>query len=426
VGRDERQVPLHAERTHGRRARGFVQPRRQDAADRQRGREAQERAAEAEALAAAKARAARVAAAAGVEGARAAEAEMRAEAERKRLAAEKAAADAARERDAAAAVQMAEAERAAANARSKLRGEEAAALQREAEEAKRQAAAAGAMLAAKQGELDAMAARVQSLSAAHSGSKRLAPQGGASAVPLLRPYGAKVALCVGCSAYAKPHALPNACNDARAMAAKLRTLGFAADMLLDPPDVDAFDAAISRFVRNLEPGGCALFFFAGHGVAAPDGSNYMLPCGLSEAQARDPAALRRGAFSVQDVLERLKKADSLLNVLIADACRIAPAVPRAMGRGMVVTGGFERLSGMPAGSVIAFACEAGKEALDGASVDAVNGVFTTALLAQLDKERPVHVDTMFIRVTKAVEDATDSVQTPWHNHILREENICFF
>ena len=48
----------------------------------------------------------------------------------------------------------------------------------------------------------------------------------------------------------------------------------------------------------------------------------MLPCGMNDALAKDPAALRRGAFSVQDVLERMRKADSLLNVLIADACRI--------------------------------------------------------------------------------------------------------
>jgi hypothetical protein len=346
--------------------------------------------------------------------------------ERKRAEAEAASAAAAKERDAAAAVQMAAAERAAADARSKLRGEEAAVLQHQAAELKRKAADAASMLDAKQRELDAMAARVQTLSDARdkNNSKRLAPA--PSAAPLLRPRGAKVALCIGCSAYAPPHALANACNDARAVAAKLKTLGFEADTLLDPLDVDAFDLAISRFCRKLQPQGCALFFYAGHGVAAPDGSNFMLPCGMGDAEAKDPVALRRGAFSVQDVLERMRKADSLLNVLIADACRIQPAVPRAMGRGMVVKGGFERLGGMPAGSVIAFACEAGKEALDGASIAAANGPFTAALLAQLDLEKPIHVDTMFIRVTRAVEDATDGMQVPWHNHSLREENVCMF
>jgi hypothetical protein len=33
---------------------------------------------------------------------------------------------------------------------------------------------------------------------------------------------------------------------------------------------------------------------------------------------------------------------------------------------------------------------------------------------------------MFIRVTRAVEDATDGMQVPWHNHSLREENVCMF
>ena len=84
------------------------------------------------------------------------------------------------------------------------------------------------------------------------------------------------------------------------------------------------------------------------------------------------------------------------------------------------------LTAMPAGSVIAFACEAGKEALDGASVASTNGVFTTALLGQLDKDKPTHVDTLFIRVTRAVEDATEGMQIPWHNHSLREENVSLF
>jgi hypothetical protein len=73
---------------------------------------------------------------------------------------------------------------------------------------------------------------------------------------------------------------------------------------------------------------------------------------------------------------------------------------------------------------LAFACEHNKEALDGASLASRNGAFTAALLAHLDA--PVHVDTMLIRVTKAVMAATDGVQTPWHNHSLREENVCMF
>jgi hypothetical protein len=258
--------------------------------------------------------------------------------------------------------------------------------------------------------------------AAHAPAPAPAPVVVAAGPPLLRPSGAKVALCVGAAAYPKPFDLANAVADATAVAAKLTALGFAAQTLLDPADVDALDAAVGRFCRALEPGGVGFFFFAGHGVASPDGTNYLLPVSCGDATARDPVALRRSALSLADVLDRMKKAGCLLNVVIADACRIQPAAPRALGRGMVVKGAFERVAAMPAGSVIAFACEQDKEALDGASVDAKNGVFTAALLAHLDA--PVHVDTMLIRVTKAVEDATGGVQTPWHNHSLREENVC--
>jgi uncharacterized caspase-like protein len=181
---------------------------------------------------------------------------------------------------------------------------------------------------------------------------------------------------------------------------------------------------VARFCRQLEAGGVGFFFFAGHGVAAPDGTNYLLPVACTDATARNADALRRGALSLQDVLERMQKAGCLLNVVVADACRIQPAAPRAMGRGMVVTGAFERVAALPAGSVLAFACEHNKEALDSASLASRNGAFTAALLAHLDA--PVHVDTMLIRVTKAVMAATDGVQTPWHNHSLREENVCLF
>jgi uncharacterized caspase-like protein len=244
------------------------------------------------------------------------------------------------------------------------------------------------------------------------------------APPMLRPSGAKVALCVGAAAYPKPFSLANAVTDATSVAAKLTSLGFTAHTLLDPADVDALDTAVARFCRALEPGGVGFFFFAGHGVAAPDGTNFLLPVACTDATARDAAALRRYALSLQDVLERMKKAGCLLNIVMADACRIQPAAPRALGRGMVVKGAFERVAALPAGSVLAFACEQDKEALDGASLDAKNGAFTAGLLAHLDA--PVHVDTMLIRVTRAVEDATGGVQTPWHNHSLREENVCLF
>jgi hypothetical protein len=48
------------------------------------------------------------------------------------------------------------------------------------------------------------------------------------------------------------------------------------------------------------------------------------------------------------------------------------------------------------------------------------------LLAQLDVSTPTHVNTMFTCGTRAVEDATDNMHVPWHNHSLREEHVCLF
>jgi hypothetical protein len=243
----------------------------------------------------------------------------------------------------------------------------------------------------------------------------------ASVAALLRPTGAKVALCIGCAAYAAPNALPNPVRDAAAMGAKLASLGFAVETVADP-DIDALEVAVARFCRRLSRGAVAFFFFAGHGVAAPDGSNYMLPVNACPTEC-GAEALARTAVTMQDVLLRMKKHDCFLNVLIADACRLSPKARGGGGdaRGMKVLGGFARMEA-PRGSVIAFACEQDSEAQDGAAGG--NGVFTAALLAHLGT--PAHIDTVLIRVTKAVVDATQGAQTPWHNHSLVEENVCLF
>jgi uncharacterized caspase-like protein len=209
------------------------------------------------------------------------------------------------------------------------------------------------------------------------------------------------------------------------MAAKLSTLGFTVDTVTDP-DVDALELAVGRFCRKLSPGAVGLFFFAGHGVAAPDGTNYMLPVNAAPGEEATATQLAASALSLQMVLNRMKERDCCLNVLITDACRTLPLARGAAAaagntRGMRIVGGFSRMEA-PAGSVIAFACAQGQEARDGEVGG--NGAFTSALLAHIGTA--VHVDTMLIRVTVDVMRATGGAQEPFHSHSLRAENVCLF
>ena len=78
----------------------------------------------------------------------------------------------------------------------------------------------------------------------------------------------RVALVIGNSDYPSAR-LRNPVNDANAMAAKLRTLGFDVILRTDANQRD-MSRAISEFGTKLKLGSVGLFYFAGHGMQAED------------------------------------------------------------------------------------------------------------------------------------------------------------
>ena len=74
----------------------------------------------------------------------------------------------------------------------------------------------------------------------------------------------KIALIIGNSAYPSA-ALKNPVNDAKAMAAKLGSLGFEVILRTDAGQRD-MTRAISQFGDRLKGGSVGLFYFAGHGM----------------------------------------------------------------------------------------------------------------------------------------------------------------
>ena len=84
----------------------------------------------------------------------------------------------------------------------------------------------------------------------------------------------RVALVIGNAAYASSP-LKNPVNDARAMAATLRALGFEVLARENLGEKD-LKRAIEEFGDRLRGGGVGLFFYAGHGIQVA-GRNYLVP-----------------------------------------------------------------------------------------------------------------------------------------------------
>jgi len=209
----------------------------------------------------------------------------------------------------------------------------------------------------------------------------------------------RFALVVGNGNY-RVNRLVNPPNDADDVAAALEKAGF---QVLKAKDVNlvGFERVLADFERRLPPGSLALFYYAGHGVQV-QGANILIPVGEeinTEAQARS-----RGV-SVDDVLERMKKAGASTGLLWLDACRDNPfpGASRSGVRGLSVVQAPRELE-----TFIVFSAEAGATAADGGGR---NGVFTAALLKQL-AEPGLEINDLFTRVKAEVARVTNSRQRP--------------
>src|SRR6266571_1751134 len=98
----------------------------------------------------------------------------------------------------------------------------------------------------------------------------------------------RIALVIGNGAYTDAPPLKNPPNDARDMAATLKTLGFDVTSGIDVKQRE-FKRLIREFGQKLKAGGSGLFYYAGHGVQSK-GRNYLIPVDAeiqSEADVED-------------------------------------------------------------------------------------------------------------------------------------------
>ncbi len=211
---------------------------------------------------------------------------------------------------------------------------------------------------------------------------------------------ARVALVVGNAAYEKSP-LINPINDARAMSAKLRELGFTVTEALNLKR-DQIGITIERFLGQINRGDSAAFFYAGHGVQV-DGRNYLLAVDASLQSQYD---VPLNAIDVTRFLGRLENTGANVKLMFLDACRDNPFMARFRGSG---NRGLARMGDAPNGTLISFATRPGGVAADG---DGSNGLYTSQLLRYIDQPG-LPVELMLKKVATATLQASQGKQSPW-------------
>jgi uncharacterized caspase-like protein len=238
----------------------------------------------------------------------------------------------------------------------------------------------------------------------------LAAPGGAAAQE-------RVALVIGNADYAvRP--LRNPVNDARAVAAALKGLGYEV-LLRENASQRAMLDAMREFWLRGRQAEVRVLYYSGHGVQHR-GRNFLVPV---EAVLKTEDEVPRKAVSVADLVDKLAASGPGVNIVILDACRTPPWLGTTRTRGgaqvpAIASGLAQAVA--PRGTVIAFATAPGAVALDGTEG---NGVYTRHLLAQM-KVPGLAVEQLFKRVRAGVLKETGEKQTPWETSSLTGD-FCF-
>jgi hypothetical protein len=215
----------------------------------------------------------------------------------------------------------------------------------------------------------------------------------------------RVALVIGNAAYDMAP-LRNPVNDARAMAATLRTLGFEVTALENAAQTD-MKRAIDDFGDNLRSGGgVGLFYFSGHGIQI-SGRNFIIPVGVRVKGERD---VEYESVDVGRVLGKMEDAGNRMNLVILDACRDNPFARsfRSAASGLATIDAAS-------GTFVAYATAPGRTADDGTGA---NGLYTEQLIRYM-RTPGLKVEDVFKRVRIDVEKSSGGKQVPWESSSLK-------
>ncbi len=188
----------------------------------------------------------------------------------------------------------------------------------------------------------------------------------------------RIALVIGNDSYRNFGVLSNARADARAVAEKLKSLGFEVTLQLDA-DAKTTLRVVRRFKSQISGGDDAVFYFSGHGVQL-DGANYLLPVDIA---VENIDQIKDDSVALQRVLDDLHEQKARFSLAIVDACRDNPfkGTGKAIGsRGLAPTSAAT-------GQMVLYSAGAGQQALDRLDLKDrdPNGLFTRVLLKEIDQ-----------------------------------------
>lgn len=209
----------------------------------------------------------------------------------------------------------------------------------------------------------------------------------------------RLALVIGNAAY-PGEPLSNPLNDARAMTATLRRLGFETTPA-ENVGLRAMSRLIDEFTGRLEKGDLGLFYFAGHGVQVRF-ENFLVPVDFAPATEADIPYM---AYSAARLRDKMEESGARVRVIILDACRNNPfRGSRGGGRGLAA------MQTDVEGTLIAYATGDNNIADDNPRER--NGLFTKHLVEALETPGLTH-DDVFRQVKERVFLASGRRQNPF-------------
>lgn len=209
----------------------------------------------------------------------------------------------------------------------------------------------------------------------------------------------RIALVIGNANY-RIGALRNPANDARAIAAALRELGFEVDEQINL-SYQEMGRAVDRFGKGIRKDSVALFYYAGHGLQV-QGKNYLVPVDM---EIQDEGEVQFSTVNAGQVLAKMGEVKNPVNIVILDACWDNPYV-----RGFKRSSGNRGLAPMdaPVGSFVAYAATPGKTAGDGKGK---NSLYTESLIRQI-RTPGMKIEDVFKRVRTEVRSKSKGGQAP--------------
>ena len=221
------------------------------------------------------------------------------------------------------------------------------------------------------------------------------------------PIDLRVALVIGNAAYAGAPLL-NPANDAKAMSAALKAMGFTVFEARDASKAQ-MEAAVMRAGAALKGrNGVGMLYYAGHGLQL-DWRNYLVPVDARFASAAEVPAQ---TLDVQTVIDAFKGAGNRMNIVVLDACRDNPFAGTASGKGLAQMDA-------PPGTLLAYATAPGNVAEDG-DAKSGNGLYTQFLVKEL-AQPAAKIEDVFKRVRLQVRMQSQGRQIPWESTSLEDD-----